>query len=154
MVAELKRCDQCGVTTASIAMAYICIDALANLARPIGNEKVTRTDFKKWVEKYLNAHSDQPYQYRGKDIYAARCAFLHAYGAEAELHEKDPDTIKFGYHDGGRHEYNPEVEPRLVLIGARSFVSDVVYAVEAFLQECQKDKALRERVEARLPKSV
>ncbi|MBN2702008.1 MAG: hypothetical protein JXR29_11225, partial [Methylothermaceae bacterium] len=49
LVAELKRCDECGVTTASIAMAYICIDALANLSRPIDKEKVTRSDFKDWV---------------------------------------------------------------------------------------------------------
>lgn len=46
LVAELKRCDECGVTTASIAMAYICIDALANLARPADKEKLTRIDFK------------------------------------------------------------------------------------------------------------
>ncbi len=150
LVAELKRCDQCGAPTASIAMSYICIDALANLARPIEKTKVTRDDFKQWVERYLKCHSDQPYQYRSKDLYAARCALLHTYGAEAELHDKDPDTIKFGYHDGGRHEYNPSVEPRLVLIGSKSLVNDVVAAVESFLQECKKDEILKERVESRL----
>lgn len=152
LVAELTRCNECGVTTASIAMAYICIDALANLSRPIDKERVTRSDFKGWVDKYLEAHADQPYQYRGKDVYAARCAFLHTYGADAELHDEDPDTIKFGYHDGGKHQYNPVIEPHLVLIGAKSFVNDVVIGVESFLRECQKDQALRERVEARLPK--
>ncbi len=152
LVAELKRCDQYGVTTASIAMAYICMDALANLARPIEKEKVTRADFKEWVDKYLVGHSDQPYQYRGKDVYAARCAFLHTYGAHAELHDEDPDTIRFGYHDGGKHEYNREVEPRLVLIGTKSFVNDVAIAVESFLKECQTDQVLRARVESRLPK--
>lgn len=152
LVAELKRCDECGATTASIAMAYICIDALANLSRPIDKERVTRADFKDWVDRYLEAHAEQPYQYRGKDVYAARCAFLHTYGADAELHDEDPDTIKYGYHDGGKHQYNLAVEPRLVLIGAKSFVNDAVIGVGSFLRECQKDQALRERVESRLPK--
>lgn len=150
LVSELKRCDECGITTASIAMAYICIDTLANLARPVGEQRVTRSDFKEWVDEHLKAHPDQPYQYRGKDVYAARCAFLHAYGSTAELHEEDPDTIKFAYHDGGRHQYDPSIERGLVLIGTKSFVNDVVHAVESFLEKCQSDESLRHRVESRL----
>lgn len=109
LVSELKRCDECEITTGAVAMAHICIDTLANLARPIDKEKVTRADFKEWVDTYLKAHPDQPYQYRGKDVYAARCALLHKYGAEAELHEEDPDTTRFAYHDGGKHQYDPNV---------------------------------------------
>jgi len=45
LVSELKRCDEYGITTASVAMAYVCIDALANLSRPINKPKVTRSDF-------------------------------------------------------------------------------------------------------------
>ncbi len=152
LVKELKCCDQLGLTTASISMAYICIDTLASLARPIDKKKVTCADFKEWVDKYLKVHTDQPYQYRGKDVYAARCAFLHTYGTDAELHDKEPDTIKFGYHDYGENKYNPKVEARLVLIGTKSFVNDVVIATESFLRECQKDQTLRKRVESRLPK--
>ena len=152
LVSELKRCDECGITTASVAMAYICIDALASLARPIDKQKVTRADFKEWVDTHLKAHKDQPYQYRGKDVYAARCAFLHTYGSEAELHEEDPDTIKFAYHDGGEHKYNPSIERRLVLIGTKSFINDVVHAVESFLKKCQSDASLKKRVGSRLVK--
>lgn len=150
LVSELRRCDECGITTAAVAMAYICIDTLANLARPIDKEKSTRADFKAWVDSYLKGHPDQPYQYRGKDVYAARCALLHTYGAEAELHYEDADIIKFVYHNGGKHEYRPDVEPRLVIIGTKSFTNDVVIGVESFLQECQNDQGLRERVEPRL----
>jgi hypothetical protein len=133
-------------------MAYICIDAIANLGRPTDRQKVTRADFKKWVDTYLKAHPDQPYQYRGKDVYAARCAFLHTYGAEAELHDKDPDIIKFAYHNGGKHQYDPNVERNLVLIGTKSFTNDVVIAVDTFLEKCQSDEMLRMRVEPRLVK--
>lgn len=152
LVSELKRCDEAGLTTASVAMAFVCIDTLANLGRPAEKAKVTRSDFKDWVESLLRAHPDQPYKYRSKDVYAARCAFLHTYGSEAELHQSDPDTIKYAYHDGGRHEYNPAVDRGLVLIGTKSFVNDVVYAVESFLKECSEDAELRQLVESRLDK--
>ncbi len=150
LVSELKRCDEYGITTAAVAMAYICIDTFANLMRPIEKKMVTRADFKEWVDSYLKAHPEQPYQYRGKDVYAARCALLHKYGAEAELHDEDPDTIRFVYHNGGKHKYKPDVKPRLVIIGTKSFINDVVIGVESFLQECQNDTGLRERVEPRL----
>lgn len=150
LVSELKRCDKCGITTASLAMAYICIDTIATLARPTNKSKVTRADFKEFVDTYIKAHPDQPYQYRGKDVYAARCAFLHTYGSEAELHAEDSDTIKFAYHNGGKHQYNPSVQPSLVLIGTKSFINDVVIAVDLFLKQCQSDVTLRQRVESRL----
>jgi len=150
LVSDLKRCDEHGLTTASIALAYICIDSLANLARPIEKQKVTRSDFINWVNKYLEADSAQPYKYCGKDVYAARCAFLHTYGAVAELHEEDTDTIKFVYNNGGEHLYNPDVERQLVIIGTKSFINDVIIGVEQFLGECQKDQSLKQRVESRL----
>lgn len=151
LVSELKRCDECHITTASVAMAYICIDTLANLSRPANKEKVTRSDFKAWVDTHLEGHPDQPYQYRGKDVYAARCALLHKYGSEAELHNQDPDTIMFGYHDGGEHQYNPDVNKQLAIIGTKSFINDVIHAVDSFLKLCQQDSTLRQLVEERLP---
>lgn len=131
-------------------MSFICIDALASLSRPKDKAKVTRADFKEWVDKHMKAHSEQPYQYRGKDVYAARCAFLHTYGSESELHQEDTDTIKFAYHDGGLHQYNRSFAPRLAIIGTKSFVNDIVHAVEAFLNECRNNAELNARVESRL----
>jgi hypothetical protein len=151
LVAEMKRCDEYGITTAAIAMAFICIDTLASLGRPEDKRRVTRSDFIEWVDTYINQHPDQPYKYRGKDVYAARCAFLHTYGSEAEIHNEDPDTIKFAYHDGGKHNYNPDIDPSLVIIGTKSFIKDVVGAVEAFMNHCKNDRSLRQRVENRLP---
>ena len=150
LVSQLKRCDEFGITTAAVAMAFICIDTLANLSRPPDKAKVTRSDFKEWVDTYLKGHEGQPYHYRGKDVYAARCALLHKYGAEAELHEEDPDTIPFVYHNGGKHKYKPDVQPRLVTIGPTSLINDVVIGVESFLEACQNDPALKALVESRL----
>lgn len=151
IVAELKRCDEEGIVTASIAMAFICIDTLANLSRPIEKQRSTRSDFKEWVDTHLKSHPDQPYKYRGKDVYAARCAFLHTYGSEASPHEDDPDTIRFIYSDGGKHIYDSTVESDLAIIGTKSFINDVVHAVDSFLNQCKSDLSLKKRVEERLP---
>jgi hypothetical protein len=151
LAAELKRCDECNLTIASLALSFMFIDTFTNISRPINKSKVTRSDFIEWSNTYIIGHHDQPYKYRGKDIYAARCAYLHTYGSEAQLHEDDPDLKKFGYHDGGKHMYNKDVDPSLVLIGVKSFVNDIINAGHAFMEECKTNTALRERVEARLP---
>jgi len=152
MVDEIKQCDANNITTASIAMSYVCIDALANLSRPAEKAKATRKDFIDWADAYLIAHPDQPYKYRGKDIYAARCALLHNFSAEAELHENDLGTIKFSYHDGGKHYFDSKIDPRLALIGAKSFTNDVVIAVGKFMDACSANPDLMGLVESRLDK--
>lgn len=151
LVSELKQCDEGGMITASIALAFICIDTFSNLARPTNKSRGTRSDFIEWVDQYLEEHPDQPYKYRGKDVYAARCAFLHTYGSEAQLHEKDSNIIKFGYYDGGEHKYNVDIDPTKAIIGTRSFINDVVNASKSFLEACKNDSLLRKRVELRLP---
>lgn len=147
---QVKSCDEAGFITPSIAMSYICIDTMASLSRPLEKSRVSRSDFVEWCDKYLKAHPEQTYQYRGKDVYAARCSFFHTYGSKSELHAKNRDIPKFVYHDGGRHSFNPEVDPKLVLIATRSFTNDVYNAVCDFLDDCAFDVSLKSRVASRL----
>ncbi len=152
IVAEIKRCEAAGATMAAVAMAYICIDAMAFLAMPASKTSQTRDDFIAWVNAYVKGHASQSYPYGGADVYAARCAVLHTFGSEAETHRRDPSIRKFGYHDGGLHAFNPRVDPNLVILGVASFLNDVVIAVETFSKACEADRDLRTRVEVRLPK--
>tara|TARA_E500000318_G_C3564436_1_gene215005 strand:- start:510 stop:1073 length:564 start_codon:yes stop_codon:yes gene_type:complete len=151
IISEIKRCEAAGVTVAGVAMAYICIDAMAYLSIPEGQKTQTKTDFISWTNKYLEADPEQIYQYAGDDVYAARCALLHTFAAEAERHHKDQNLKIFGYHDGGRHMFDQSKHPRLVLIGTASFLNDVALAVDKFMKSCQHDSSLRQRVESRLP---
>lgn len=152
LVAEIKKCEQAGATTASVAMAYVCIDTMAFLSLPVAREVQGKGDFTAWVDTYLTGHEDQPYKYRGIDVYGARCALLHAFGSDADFHEKNPDARKFGYHDGGMHAYDPAVDDHLVIIGTSSLINDVLHAVTAFMEACKADADLRQRVEGRLHK--
>ena len=151
IVKEIKNCESAGATIAAVAMSYVCIDTMAYLSMPESQSEQTKQDYIDWVNEYLRGHPDQSYRYDGTDVYAARCALLHTFGAEAKLHREDSNIKKFGYHDGGKHGFDPEITPNLVMIGTASFLNDVVIAVEDFMKACQEDKELRKCVESRLP---
>lgn len=154
LVDEIRRCENAGATIAAVAMVYASIDTVAFLSLPAGREVQGKADFIAWVDKYLTGDKDQPYQYQGLDVYGARCALLHAFGSEADFHDKNPNAKKYGYHDGGKHGYNPEVNAHLVIIGTASLINDVLHAIEAFINACKADADLRQRVEGRLPKML
>lgn len=151
LIAEIKRCEEAGATTAALAMAYICIDTMTILALPVGCEKHVRSDFIAWTNKYLRGHEDQLYQYRGIDVYGARCALLHTFGSEVNYHQQNPDAKKFAYHDSTKHIYDPTQNQNLVIIGITSFINDVLRAVNKFIHDCKIDNDLRTRVETRFP---
>lgn len=152
LIQEIKTCETAGAITSAVAMAFVCMDTMAYLSLPVGRETQGKADFIAWVDEYLKGHGDQPYQYRGLDVYGARCAMLHAFGSDSDFHEKNEDVKKFGYHNGGQHLYDPVVDERLVIIGTASFLNDVVHAVSVFLKGCKENADLRARVENRLPK--
>ena len=104
---ELRRTHSAGLLSAALTFAYVCIDTMSYLSLPSEKSQQERLDFMAWVDTYLKADPSQPYQYRGLDVYAARCAVLHAFSSEAELHRKDPGVRLFGYHDGGRSHESP-----------------------------------------------
>jgi hypothetical protein len=150
LVKQIHEEDRAGHLMGGLALSFICMDTMAFLSRPAGQQAHARDEFIAWVDKYLKGHQDHQYQYRGLDVYAARCAVLHTYGSEAALHRADPAIKLFGYHDGGRHMHSPAEHPRLVMIGLRSFLNDVRIAVGAFMEDCVSDQVLRALVEPRL----
>lgn len=135
MIEELKKCEKAGATTACLMQIYVYIDTLAYFGMPVTKDKNTRSDYIEWVDKYLKGHNEQPYQYCGKDVYGARCALLHTFSSEADYHSQNQGVIKYGYHDGGRHEYSPEINPTLAIIGVASLVNDFEIAVSDFLKD-------------------
>jgi len=151
LMTEIARSQDADATMAAVAMVYITIDTLSFLSMPTNQTAQTRRDFTAWVDAYLKADAAQAYQYRGIDVYAARCGLLHAFGAEAEQHRKDPSIIMFGYADNGPHMFNPSVSPRFAIISLAVLVHDLAKAVEAFLRACMADTDLKARVETRLP---
>lgn len=151
---EIAKCQDAGATSAAAVMVYVGIDVMAFLSMPAGQAKQRRADFIAWVDEYLKAAPKSTYQYDGRDVYGARCAMLHTYSIEADYHEQNAEVKKFGYHNGGRHAYNAEINAHLVIIGINSLVHDFAGAVDAFMHAMIGDAALRERVAGRIPQLV
>lgn len=154
LLQEIQTCDEADATSATIIMVYVGIDVMGHLSMPDTKTSATRQDFIAWVDKYLKAETDSTYQYDGKEVYAARCAMVHTYSIEADLHKNDLRIKQFGYHDGGQHKYDPNVSKEVVLIGVKSLVHDFTKAVEMFVNDMRTDTALRNRVTTRIPKIV
>lgn len=154
LLQEIIKCQDAGATTATAIMVYLGIDVMAFLSMPAGQARQTRNDFIAWVNEYLRAAPQSTYQYDGRDVYGARCAMVHTYSIEADYHQQNPDVKRFGYHSGGQHAYNPNIDAGLVIIGINSLVHDFTGAVGEFVHAMIADQALRERVSARIPHIV
>jgi hypothetical protein len=151
LIDEIGRCHKADATTATACMVYVCIDTLAFLVMPAAQKVQVRNDFIRWVDDYLRADPSQPYRYRGDDVYAARCALLHKFGAEADAHSKDPSVRVFFYSHDGPHVFKPTEDARHVAISVAALVIDLAQAIDRFVAACNSDPDLWARVRDRLP---
>lgn len=148
---DIHVCLKNNAPTGAVLLTYCAIDAMAFLSMPAGKQKVERSDFKNWVEKYMKTASKQPYQYDKEDLYGARCGTIHTYGAESDL-SRENKCKKIVYKpDCLKHFYEPAKHPDLVVLGLNLFIRDFYDAVGKFLVDIEKDVNLKKRVEARLP---
>lgn len=151
-VKRVKNIEDSGFNIEAAAFVFIGIDMMTILSLPCNETRQTRSDFKKWVDDYFKADTNQPYLYNSDDMYAARCSVLHNYSSEADIHLQNTSIKKYGYHDGGQHAYDPSEAADLVLIGTKSFVNDFANAVLSFLQAAQNDADLKARIDSRINK--
>jgi hypothetical protein len=147
MLRQSSLAADAGALVPAIAMLYIAIDTLAWLSLPAGQNRHTRRHFIDWVDTYLRTPGQQPYEYLGRDMYAARCAVLHKMGSLAELHRENPAPRKFGYTDIRDHQTD---SGNLVLISIARLTADLGASIQKFGQALRADPDLRARVEPRL----
>jgi hypothetical protein len=139
LLAEIEKCEQADATLATIALCYMCIDAMSYAAMPADQAKNGGNDFIEWVDRYLKADPQQPYQYKGKDVWGARCSYLHTFSSSSDFHQKYPDTIKFLYQVGNSHGFDPINAAGYALIDVPTFAHDISKSVLAFLTEASAD---------------
>jgi hypothetical protein len=144
---QARHAQAAGLTIPALAMVYVGIDTMAWLGLPVGQGKQGRQDFYRWVNTYLKADAQQPYQYDGRDVYAARCAVLHQFATIAELHRQSNPPKRFGYLDSGPHRTDGS---DLVLISVAMLVRDYCHAVGHYMQAVQADPDLKARIDSRV----
>jgi hypothetical protein len=72
-----------GCLGSAVILILSAIDAMAYLSMPESQQDVTRTDFVRWADKYTRFPGRE--QLTGEDLYGARCAMLHSYGARSRM---------------------------------------------------------------------
>jgi hypothetical protein len=143
---------------ATLILVYSGIDAMAHLTMPADKDKVTRADFVAWAEKYLRFRdvAKQPtLALPGIELYAARCALVHTYSSEADLHKKGDVKRQIGYGD----EFLPEIAEKadvehLVIVSIRGLVDAFTRGIAATLQDIKGDEPRRKLFAERLEKMV
>lgn len=143
---------------ATLILLYTGIDAMAHLTMPAGKDKVTRADFVAWVEKYLQfrgADKNPTLTLPGIELYAARCALLHTYSSEADLHKEGKVKRQIGYGD----EFLPEVAEKaeikhLVMVSIRGLVDAFARGIAATLQDIKSNEPRSKLFSERLDKMV
>lgn len=148
---EIKKVHDAGAMSATVIMIYVAIDTMAFLSMPKTKTRNNRAEFIQWINKYLKTDVSQSYQYRGKDIWAARCAKLHSYSSYSEYAKRNKCKL-YGYIDGSDHKYDPKESTSLVLICIPRLVDDFYKAVQYFLSDALKNKTLKNRIDERLSK--
>jgi hypothetical protein len=116
------------------------IDHLAWLARPEGQEMVTRSDFCRWVHQHLRLSGNVPLT--AGEVYAWRCQWVHTYGGQAP--QGNPLTLA----DQLPTDYQKEESQTLV--GVKNVLRRYQEALTVFAIHCSLDAELRERVNKRL----
>lgn len=149
---DIDVCLKKNAPTGAVLLTYCAIDAMAFLSMPLSKTKVCQGDYTAWVEKYMKTDIYQPYQYRGIDLYGARCGIAHNYGMESDLSRAGKCKV-FAYKTNSlKHFYNPNRHPEMVVLGVRLFIRDFYIAVENFFADIEKNNDLGKRVQNRLPK--
>ncbi|MDP2937634.1 MAG: hypothetical protein Q8N72_00070 [Candidatus Omnitrophota bacterium] len=146
---DIKKARDNAILASSIILTLSAIDAMAFLSMPSTQKEVQKEDYIGWVDKYMKTAPYQPYQYKGIDLYGARCGMLHRYGMVSALSEKGKCKV-FGYHNGSEHSYNPNIKKDMVMISVKRFTNDFFSAVEKFLQDIGGDSELKLRVDSRI----
>ena len=144
---EISMSQDAGALMAALSMIFVGISTMAWLALPVEKISCKRDDFCDWVDRYMKAEPFQPYQYKGIDVYAARCAMLHSYGSVADLHRLNMPPKVYGYLDNGPHRAD---EGQVVLISIAVFVRDFSAAVHEFLKSAANDPEVKVRIDSRI----
>jgi hypothetical protein len=144
MLTDIHTCVTNGAMAGAVLLTYCAIDAMSFLYMEGTGETNKPSDFRNWVDRYMKASPDQPYQYSGKDLWAARCKAIHAFGA-------DPGRI-IGYSIGkGAHSIHPEKSKRQIVLCAGTFINDFFDAADRFFKDVVTQPKLLSRVRQRIP---
>src|ERR1700752_4856335 len=137
-----------GCERASIILIYAAMDTMAYLDMPAGKTDVDRTDFVRWAECYIRFPCRE--QLTGWDLYGARCATLHQYGAESKLSREGQCRVLAYGNKGVPEIVVHPTSKQHILVSLPALKKALFEGIDRFLIEVFSDKAKAKIVEDRL----
>ena len=132
----------------ALLMLYVSIDVIASLTRPVGQMDTSGEIFMGWVDEFMLAGQNLPCN--SKDIWAARCGFLHTMSVESKL-SRHGHARHLEYVD--RRELVPQIQATLdrrdaghVVVSLPAFVEAFLGGAKRFIERLPRDADLRTRV--------
>lgn len=132
---------------ACLILIYSGMDTMAYLNCPFYKDRVNKTDFIEWTNKYMRFKGK--IQVPGVDFYGARCAVLHNYGVVSDMSRKG-ECRMIGYvNDNSVPVLTKESLDDMIIISIRHLKEAFFSGIDKFLIEVFKDKKRSEVIEKR-----
>jgi hypothetical protein len=147
---EVRKCLEAKAYNAALAMQFIELDTWAFLSRPASSIRHGRSSFMGFIRRYMQDAPGQGYSYRPEDVYAARCALLHTFGALADMHAENKSVVIWRYHLGQKNTFVPGLD-RMAYISVARFILDARAATAACLNVIMENPELNRLFGERLP---
>ena len=130
--AGIKLCIDNKCLGSAVILILSGIDAMAYLDMPVEQEDATRNDFVAWVEKYIKFPCKE--QLTGLDLYGARCAMLHSFGAISKL-SREGKCRNVVYADKSKPEviYKPAISKEVVIVSVSALAEAFFIGIDKFL---------------------
>ncbi|MHB1001290.1 MAG: hypothetical protein ACYC27_18760 [Armatimonadota bacterium] len=134
----------------ALILIFAGIDAMANIARPEGEDENKPSDFKAWTAKYIHIKEGN-IEVTSDDLWSARNAIMHTYGVYSRDTRSNKAKI-IGWID--RHpssvSYNPDIHPDFMVVSIDALIKEFFKGVDQFLIDIMKDEKTRKLSEERL----
>lgn len=123
-----------GHHVASLMIVYAAIDQMAWLS--IESDKSNRSDFKKWVEKYMLEKN--PFGCTSDEIWEARNGLLHMGTPESVAHHSGKVKNRIYYTTGPIH-CTKNYLPDAIIIRSENLIASFIAGVLWFINEIEGD---------------
>ena len=134
---------------ATVILILAGIDAMAFLDMPGSQQDVKAADFIAWAERYISLPCKE--QVTGEDLYGARCAMLHSYGAFSKM-SRNGNCRVVGWMNESIPEvrFDPAIDPNVVLVSIAALKKAFFTGIDTFLVRAFTDVSRIPLLESRL----
>jgi len=139
----------------SLTLIFSGIDAMAWLFRSEQSNEVTRQNFIKWVEKFMQPENSL--DCKAIDLYAARCSILHSFTYESRLTQKgSAKQICYTWGSGKPELLQKKMDVKYpnttVVLSIENLFKYFREGTLRFLDEIKRDPSLLKLFNERMPK--